>query len=315
MGAFSKRADEVLGADWRERLQGQTERLRKHVPTSEDVARKKALEIIKRFKEQAYNAGVMAHVSRRAQNMAPGVKKLQPVRDIMPGVSGREVTLSLPEVPGDASLYKTSGIFDFVINPLREKAEDMKLDTIHMLDKIRANATKVTTSPSTLTSFYPTLASIGPSSFVSGFSEADKTLDEQHNREMEENIQQARKEFEQALQEEYVQGRAKHAGVSSPGELIDGLAQLHVKKAEGELNQMLGAYLALASLMGQGTNEFARRWVEKRDPKRQEYKALREAITRRMQARPPSMQFEPIRPSRVSASPEIDSEEITADLA
>jgi hypothetical protein len=300
MGDFSKRADEALGEDWREVLKGQTERLRKHVPTSEDVAKQKAMALLKSLREKAYAAGVMAHLSKRV-----GVEDKPLLDRTIPGLPGREVTVSLPE-PKKASwfeprlLSKEAGILDFLTDPVMNKVEDWKAQAAKKLDQMRLSATRTTTDPGTLPWFYPMAALSVPQQFTAGYSAADKSLDEERKRKLNEQIEEARQEFERALAEEY---SSKHA--STAGELIDGLAQHHVKKAEGELNQALGAYLALAALLGTGTHEFSRRWVEKRDPKRQEYKALREAVLRRMQARPPQVQITPPSVELAKTSPDI----------
>jgi hypothetical protein len=301
MGRLSKRADEILGDDWREVLSGQTERLRKHIPTSEDVAQSEAVKALKQLRDKAYLAGVMAHLSKRVGEAdAPLLDRK------LPGMPGREVTVSLPEPEPKAAswfeprlLSKEAGVFDFIVDPVVNKAEELKADAAKKLDELRLSGTRTTTDPGTLPWFYPTAALTVPSQFSAGYSAADKSLDEERKRKLNEQIEEARQDFERALAEEY---SSKHA---SAGSLIDGMARFHVKSAEGEINQALGAYLALAALLGTGTHEFTRRWVEKRDPKRQEYKALREAVLRRMQARPPRVQITAPRMDMEKTSPEL----------
>jgi hypothetical protein len=290
----------MLGDDWREVLKGQTQRLRKHMPTSEDLAVSRAKELLEQLSEKAYAAGVMTHLSKRMKEDNPLIDR--PLR----GMPGREVTISLPE-PKAASekvaekdglpewfeprlLSKEAGVFDFLTDPLLNKAEEMKAQAAKKIDELRLSGTRTTEDPGTLPWFYPAAALTVPQQFSAGYGAADKALDEERKRKLNEEIEQARQEFERALSEEYT---SKHGSASSSGELIDGLAQFHVKTAEGEINQALGAYLALAALLGTGTHEFTRRWVEKRDPKRQKYKALRDAVLRRMQARPPRVQISP----------------------
>jgi hypothetical protein len=303
MGDFSKRADEVLGDDWREVLKEQTQRLRKHVPTSEDVATQRAKELLSALSNKAYMAGVMAHLSKRVREEQSPLAK--PPMRTMPG---REVAISLPEPKAAAAswfepklLSKEAGIFDFLTDPVLNKVEEMKARAAKKLDELRLSGMRTTTSPGTLPWFYPAAALTVPQQFSAGYGAADKALDEERKRRLNEEIEEARQDFERALSEEYGAKRA-----STAGELIDGLAQLHVKEAQGEINQALGAYLALAALLGTGTHEFARRWTEKRDPKRQEYKALREAVLRRMQARPPQVQISP---------PAHELEKTTPDIA
>ena len=232
--------------------------------------------ILNKLRETSYRAGVMSHLSHRAEE--PDQPLLS---DPTPGVPGREVVISLPSP-------KTAGILSPFLNPMREMAEDVGAEAAHSLDEAKTKATRVTSDPSTLPSFYPSAAMAVPRNFTAGYRAADKALDEERARKLDDEVESSRLEFEKALQEEYAGSRAKTAG-----ELIDGLAQRHLtKEGEGELNQALGAYLALASLMGTGTHEFTRRWVEKRDPKRQEFKALQDAVKRRMQSRPLQVQIE-----------------------
>jgi hypothetical protein len=290
MGACAKRAGEVSGPEWRERLKQQEGRLRKYIPTSRDEAMSKAVEMLNAVREKAYNAGVASHLSQRAE------QGVSPLMDrSLPGIPGREVSISLPEPT------KVATLLDMFLDPARVSAEDMKASLAKKLDEARINATRTTTNPGTLPSFYPSMAMAVPQQFASGYQTADKELDAEAARKLDEQVEAARLEFEKALSEEYSAGVPKTAGC-----VIDGLAQAHVKMADGELNQALGAYLALASLMGAGTHEFTRRWVEKRDPKRQEFNALREAVLRRMQARPSPIQVTP---------PTIEPEATSPDLA
>jgi len=183
---------------------------------------------------------------------------------------------------------KSAGVLDMAMNPAIEMWEDAKSNLAKRLDATRLSAMQTTADPGTIPWFYPSVASSVPKSFMRGYRETDKALDEEQARKLTEELESAKLDFEKSLAEEYTSSHPKTAG-----ELIDGLAQAHVKQAEGELNQAMGVYLALATLLGEGTHEFAKNWVEKRDPKRQEYKALRSAVLRRMQNKPIQIQAAP----------------------
>lgn len=194
---------------------------------------------------------------------------------------------------------KKAGIFGAMAAPIGETLEDIKLRAMQALDEQKSKLTRTTSDPSTLPWYYPSLAGSVPKEFMSGFSEAERLADEKRLKEITGKMESARSDFEQALADEY---RTSRAGVkaASAGEFLDGLAQAHVKSAEGELNQALGAYLAMATLLGQTAHASTYEWVAKRDKNRQTLKAFREAVKQRMRAQPPPVQV---------ISPEIEDEE------
>jgi len=52
------------------------------------------------------------------------------------------------------------------------------------------------------------------------------------------------------------------------------------------LNKVLGAYLAAAGLLGVGSHMAAKSFIEKRDPRYQKLKAMREVIKHRQRTTP-----------------------------
>lgn len=178
------------------------------------------------------------------------------------------------------------------VNPLMEFGQDVKLRAMEKLDEMKADATRTTSDPSTLPWYYPALVSNLPKNFMSGFSQAEKEQDTARLDQVTQEMTQAQKEFDQALQDEY--SAAKGLKTASAGEFLDGLAQVFVKSADGELNQILGAYLAAASLMGQATHSVGYDWAAKRDPKRQELEAYQDAARQRLRAYPIPLQIETV---------------------
>jgi len=280
MGAFAKRATQIR-EDWENRLQKQKAELHALVPSVEQETAAEALNRIKELRRKSFLAGYLARKSRQRQD---GVEELIP-RDTR-GVPGREIAISLPG-------SKEAGVLDAFVRPAREAAEDVKMDALRQLDQAKTKGTTVTSDPGTLPWYYPMAALTVPNAFAAGFQRAEKDLDEDELKRVSERLAKAQSSFEQALSAEY-RDRGKAA---SAGDLVDGLSRIHVKSAEGELNQMLGTYLALAALLGQGAHTTSREWVARRDPKRQKLKAVREAIRQRMRAHPPSVRIEPATPS------------------
>ena len=204
----------------------------------------------------------------------------------------------LKEMEKGLEQEKDAGLFSAISAPIGETMEDVKLKALQALDEQKSKLTRTTSDPSTLPWYYASLAGSVPKEFMAGFSEAERLGDEKRLKEITDKMESARADFERALSEEY---RTSRAGVkaASAGEFLDGLAQVHVKSAEGELNQALGAYLALATLLGQTAHSSTYEWVSKRDKSRQTLSAFREAIKQRMRAQPSPVQV---------ISPEIESE-------
>ena len=276
----TKKADE---APWEHKLQEQVGRLRQHVPTSADEATAKALHIIKSLSEGSYNIGQ----ALRARQHAEGIEEL--LHDPTPGMPGREVMIDLPATKlgwfEPRLRSKEASILSPITVPLHHAMQDLQVGATNELEEQKDKLTRVTSNPGTLPWFYPAAALTVPNQFVSGFRNADKQLSKSLNNQMDEKVEQARREFETALHDEYVSSRPE----KTAGAIIDGLAQAHVKSADGELNQALGIYLSLAGLLGQGSYLAAKEWAEKRDPKQQYLSSMREAIKSRLRNNPPSV--------------------------
>lgn len=280
MGEFAKLAADVL-EPWETELKRQEHNLYKKIPSSEEESTLKALKSVEELRDKSFEAGYMLRHLRR---QSEGVQPLFP--EDVEGVPGREIVLSMP---------KKAGVLDAIINPLHETAEDIKMRAYRSINEQKERLTRITSDPSTLPWYYPMMAMTAPNSFAAGFQKAEKDMDAEELARVNERLTKAKMEFERALSEEYNSAssvKSSSVKAASAGELIDGLAKVHVKSAEGELNQALGIYLAMASLLGQGANMTAKEWAEKRDPQRQKLKLVREAIRQRMRTYMPPVRIE-----------------------
>jgi hypothetical protein len=300
MGEFSRR---IKAAGWEARLAEQQNQLRQHIPLSEEEAVQKALAILDRLRAVSGGLGYRL----RSTQQARGVSQL--LDDPTPGVPGREVLIRLPALEGprkQADLFGALGALASPVTvPARAALEDWRTGASKNLGEHWESATRTTTDPSTLPWFYPLAALTVPVSFMRGYRQADKELDEKSNKDIDIKLEEARKSFERALREEYDDSLRRKA--ASAGELIDGLAKHHVKSAEGELNQAAGLYLALAALTGGATHMAAKDWWEKRDPQQQRLSALRDAIKRRIQRMPPPVLVAPEAPGIEETAPELSA--------
>jgi len=281
MGEFAKRAAEVL-EPWELELERQQKKLYKKIPSSKEEATTSAINRINELRQKSYMAG---YLMRHLRSEEEETKRLLPEDSV--GVPGREISLALPE--------KKAGALDALTRPLRETAEDLKMHASQRIDEEKERLTRTTSDPGTLPWYYPMMALTAPNAFAEGFRKAEKDIDAEELARINERLVKAKAEFEKALEEEYSQSgslKVSSARAQSAGEMIDGLAQMHVKCAEGELNQILGTYLALAALLGQGAHMTAKEWAEKRDPKRQKLKLVREAVRQRMRSYMPPIRVE-----------------------
>jgi hypothetical protein len=188
----------------------------------------------------------------------------------------------LDEMEEEAKSEKRSGVLDEMLAPVGMAGESALASIAQAVSDKTREGRRVTTDPSTLVSYYPSMAMSAPRAFHQGYTKAEEDADKVRFAALEKQLAKARKEYERALSEEYAaRGTAKTAG-----ELIDGIAQHHVKCGDGELNQVAGAYLALASLLGYGAHEASRAWVSSRDPRQQKFEAVKEELRRKRMRQP-----------------------------
>jgi hypothetical protein len=270
MGEFAKRAEEVLN-DWEPRLAAQEEILHQVIPSSETEAAIKAVKNILEAKQLAYNTGHSLRAILQDQNLNEALESKPKLR------SQREISINFPQ-------YKQAGLLDIITNPISHAGEDMYLDLKRKADEKLTRGRTPTTDPSTLPWYLPAITLSAPQSFAKGYHAADLEEDTKMHEALDAQLEEAKKQFDTALATEYHESNIRKS--SSAGELIDELAQDHVKSAEGEINQALGGYLSLASLLGLGSYNLTKKWTETNDPRVQRFKALQEIIGQRMRSSP-----------------------------
>lgn len=291
MGQFAKKAEEVLG-DWESRLAGQEAKLHEVIPSSKAEATIEALKRLREMRQQANSAGYTLRSHFNNSSLQSLLANVTP-KDHVPG---REVMIDLPAVK-EGSWYdprlasKEAGILGALLDPIRNGAEELRLDVQHGAKQKLNELTATTSDPKTLPWYYPAAALTVPSAFSEGYQRADDDVDTRMHADLDKRVAILKKQFEEALKSEYHE--AKGTKVASAGELIDGLAKSHVKQAEGEMNQATGLYLALAALLGQGAYHVGRSWTEKNDPRRQKLKAVEDMVKQRARGRPMSVLVSP----------------------
>lgn len=309
MGEFAKAAKRLTkqAADWEKRLEQQRGRLHAQIPSFEEEAQGRAAALHKLLNELAFKLG---YGQRAAVHEERGVEQLLPREQPAPGVPGREVVIDLPSTKRgwyeprlrSKKAAEKKALLGAITDPIGEKLEDTRMDLARAADLKKRKLTRVTGHPGTLPTFYPSLALSVPSSYVKGYEQADVDVDTRLRGGAKSRMLAARKTFEEALKAEYSESKI----AESSGELIDGLADRHVKRAEGEFNQLLGMYLAMAALLGQGSHVATKKFVEQRDPRYQKFEAVREAIQARMRAAPPPVLVAPEETSKIQeTSPEL----------
>jgi hypothetical protein len=303
MGKFAEKAAAVLkkAEPWQDRLQQQEQRLHSVVPSGREEALSRAKVLLDQIRNMSYDMGF----GMRSQVQKP-VESLLPPDDAA-GVPGREKMINLPATMKGAEwfepkLLSKQALMGFLTEPIGNKLEDMSLDLKSKLDARTARGTRVTGDPSTLPTFYPAAALTAPKGFMDGYRAADKSQSDRLREEMDHRLEKARKEFETALSDEYASSRAKAA---SAGELIDGLAHWWTKEADGEINQAMGMYLAAAGLLGVGSHAAVKGLWEKRDPRYQKLKAMKDLIKARQRHSPlPVLVTEEHLPAEHMATPQ-----------
>lgn len=290
MGEFAKVASEVEPV-WEKRIAEQQGRMNQIVPSSSQEATVAALKSLMEMKNKAHALGYTLRSLSQQQGLKELMKELEPTH--MPG---REMLIDLPALKEgscgwveDKMWSKEAGIFGALTDPIRYGAQDAKAELARIADESIGEGTRTTSDPKTLPWYYPAMAATVPHAFTSGYRKAETDAETSIKSEMAKRVESARMDFEKALEEEYRHSRRFKEGsaVETPGELIDGLAQLHIeKKAEGELNTAAGMYLALATLLGMGSYQLGKSWTEKNDPRYQRLKAMKDVIKQRMRQKP-----------------------------
>jgi len=311
MGTFAESVRDLMkmgGEDWEQSLAAQQERFRKVAPLSSDVAMDEAARRMKKYQEIAYTLGYAMRKNRPQSEIEKEISgDLAPSElSSLEGSPGREIVFKVPEKVAEwfdpRLLSKEAGP---ITDPVRYGTQDAVAAMLRFMSEKKEEATKITTDPSTHPAYYPALALGVPKSFMAGYQDANKELQGQTRQQVDTALESAKKEFEQALSGEYDQHKLDGAAEQKAAMFIDGIAKMHVKEAEGELNQLTNMYLGLATLLGSGAFAVGHNWAEKHDKSLQELKAMREYLRRRAYVHPPVVIAEPEGAGKV---PEIKSE-------
>ncbi len=284
MGKFAEVATKLMKTadDWQARLAGQEQRLHDVVPSGHDEAVTRAQEILTRLRLMARNTGYQMREQRPRKTIDQFLPAGEPT-----GAMGREKLVTIPATEKTADwleprLFSKQALISFLTDPIKNKFEESALDLHKLMDDKRERALRVTGDPATLPTFLPAAAMTVPQSFMEGYRDADKTQKTRLDDEMNQRLEKAKLEFETALKDEYAASSHKAA---SAGEFIDGLAQWWnqdlTKSADGELNKVLGMYLAAAGLLGVGSHAAVKSLWEQRDPRYQKYKAMQDLVKQR----------------------------------
>jgi hypothetical protein len=303
VSALTKAGDAV---DWEQNLAAQEERFRKKAPLSSDIAMDEASRRLKKYQDLA---SMIGYAMRKARPQSEIEKEIS--GDLAPGdlsslegSPGREIVFKVPEKVAEwfdeRLLSKEAGP---ITDPLRHGTQDLVAELMRYLSEKKEETTKITTDPSTHPAYYPSLAIGVPKAFTTGYQTAGKEIQEDTRKKVDTELEHAKKEFEQALSGEYDQNKLEGAAEQKAASFIDGIARMHVKEAEGELNQLANMYLGLATLLGSGAFHVGHNWAEKNDKSLQELKAMREYLRRRAYVHPPVVLAEPEKAPEVKAEP------------
>jgi hypothetical protein len=284
MGEFAKKADAVAN-DWQSRIARQRGVLSQHIQPSEEEATAKAMESIQALRARAFALGHTLRAAHQQHGIEELLKTIEPLgagRDMMMTVPAFQRAEKKAEWLETALWSKEAGVLGAMIDPIRYGIQDLKAEAAHKIDEKIQAGIRPTAEPGTLPWYYPTLALSLPNATAAGYQSAEEGYNAKLKAQMDAKVEAAKKEFEEALQAEAVQGRK----AASAGELLDTLATLHIKAADGELNQAAGLYGALAALLGQGGYHLGKSFAEKRDPRYINAKAMAEMARQRLRSRP-----------------------------
>jgi hypothetical protein len=310
MGDFADKVcslTKTSAEDWERNLAEQEARFRSKAPLSADIAMDEAARRLQHYQELAFRMGYTMRKNRPQSDIEKEVSGNFSPDELskLEGSPGREIVFRVPEKAASwfepRLLSKQAGP---ITDPIRYGLQDVAADAMRFLSEKKEEATKITPDPSTHPAYYPAMAIGVPKSFLKGYATANKEVQDKTKGQVDSELEHARKEFESALSGEYDKNKREGSTEAKAAALIDGFAQIHVKKAEGELNQVTNMYLGLATLLGSGAFAVGHNWAEKHDKKLQELKAMREYLRRRAYIHPPVVIAEPEDRAPLDVKPE-----------
>jgi hypothetical protein len=273
-----------MADNWEAKLEEQRQRADALAPSSEQVAKLKAMVRLNQIREQAMGVGA----NLRLAQPQVGVSDILKYYSAM-DVPTRSTTVTLPGL-------KQAGVFDYLSRPIVDSIRMRAAEAARMADEELTKAP--TDDPESLRWYQPLQIMAHGKGVTEGWHRANETEAAKQRAEMEQKVEAAKKMFDEALQSEY-RGRNKSA---SANEVIDQLADSHVKQGFADLNSLIQLYATGGTLLGAGAHQAAKDYVKDTDPREMKLRAIKEVLHQRIRQRPPVVHV---------SVPEPDSQDVT----
>jgi hypothetical protein len=273
-----------MADNWEAKLEEQRQRADALTPPSERVARLKAMARLNQIREQAMSLGSTMRMSRPQAGVSDILKYYSDM-----DVPTRSTTVTLPGL-------KQAGVLEYMSRPIVDSIRMRAAEAARMADE---ELTKTPTDdPESLRWYQPMQIMAHGKGVTEGWHRANEDVASKQRTEMEQKVEEAKKMFDAALRTEY-QNRNKSASVN---DVIDQLAESHVKRGFADLNSLIQMYATGGTLLGAGAHQAAKDYVKEKDPREMKLRAIKDILHQRIRQRPPVV--------RVSV-PEPDSHDVT----
>jgi hypothetical protein len=270
LSAFQFKSMKAAGEDFKERQALQDTAFRQHAPLSADIAMQEGSKRLKNHEHMAYMLGRHLRKQRPASELETSLGYSPEELDDLDAAPGREIMIPMSK--------KSSPILD----PLKHTVQDTWADIMGALQRRTEDATKITKDPSTHPAYYPSLALGLPKAFQKGFKDEHQHITGKVNKKIDTDLASAKAEFEAALS-----GKSEDSALAKIANVIEKFAELSIKVASGELNQILNAYLGFSTALGSGAFVAGHEWAKKNDKNVQHLKAVKELMRQRAYLQPP----------------------------
>ena len=273
-----------MADNWEAKLEEQRQRADALTPPSERVAKLKAMARLNQIREKAMELGSTMRMSRPQAGVSDILKYYSDM-----DVPTRSTTVTLPGL-------KQAGALEYMSRPIVDSIRMRAAEAARMVDE---ELTKAPTDDPESTRWYQPLQIMAHGKGVTeGWNKADMDVSSKRRSEMDQKVEEAKRMFDEALRSEY-QNRNKAASVN---DVIDQLAEVHVKQGFADLNSLIQLYATGGTLLGAGAHQAAKDYVKEQDPREMKLRAIKEILHQRVRQHPPVV--------RVSV-PEPDSHDIT----
>ena len=263
-----------MPSNWETNLQEQRRRMDAITPPSEQVAKLKALIRLNQIKAQAEAYGASMRGARPEMGVSDILKHYADM-----DVPMRSTTVAMPGL-------KQAGITEYMTRPFIHAIKLRAANLAHAADESMLEPP--TDDPESLKWFQPARMMTAGQGVVSGWSSADEAAAKSKRDEMDRKVQGAKKMFEDALKMEY---QTRNKAASAP-ELIDQMADTHVKKGFLDMDSLLQMYATGGTLLGAGARQAAKDYVQDVDPREMKLKAIKELLHQRIRRQPPVVRVE-----------------------